>query len=89
VYHREVVLYTRSHSLRCWHAKRFLSRQGYPYEVVDTTDAPEFVVELAKSVHHRVTLPCLFVDDRPVGGLGVIRALAHSGTLSHLIRGHL
>jgi len=56
VYHREVVLYTCRHSLRCWLAKRFLSRQGYPYEVVDTTDTLELVVELSKSVQHKVTL---------------------------------
>jgi glutaredoxin len=89
VYHREVVLYTCRHSLRCWLAKRFLSRQGYPYEVVDTTDTLELVVELSKSVQHKVTLPYLFVDHRPVGSLGVIRALAHSGALSHLIRDDL
>jgi glutaredoxin len=66
VYQREIVLYTRSRSLRCWRAKRFLSRQGYRYEVVDTTDNPELVAELSESVHHRVALPYVFVDHRPV-----------------------
>jgi glutaredoxin len=89
VYQREVVLYTRSRSLPCWRAKRFLSRQGYRYEVVDTTDNPELVAELSETVHHRVALPYVFVDHRPVGGLREIRALASSGALEHLLRDDL
>ncbi len=34
---REVVLYTRGRSLRCWRAKRLLRRGGYEFEVLDTT----------------------------------------------------
>jgi len=34
---REMVLYTRSRSLRCWRAKRLLARGGYHFEVVETT----------------------------------------------------
>ena len=33
----------------------------------------------------RKTLPYLFVDDRPVGGLGEIRALESSGVLEQLV----
>jgi hypothetical protein len=35
---REVVLYTRSRSLRCWRAKRLLARGGYHFEVVEATN---------------------------------------------------
>ena len=35
---REMVLYTRSRSLRCWRAKRLLARGGYHFEVVETTN---------------------------------------------------
>jgi hypothetical protein len=35
---REVLLYTRSRSLRCWRAKRLLARRGYHFEVVETTN---------------------------------------------------
>jgi glutaredoxin len=89
VYQREIVLYTRSPSLRCWRAKRFLSHQGNRYEVVNTTDTPELVAELSETVHHRVALPYVFVDHRPVGGLRQIRALASSGVLAHLLRDDL
>jgi glutaredoxin len=89
VYQREIVLYTRSRSLRCWRAKRFLSRQGYRYEVVDATDNPELVADLSETVHHRVALPCVFVDHRPVGGFGESPDLAGSGALAHLLRDDL
>jgi glutaredoxin 3 len=89
VYQREIVLYTRSRSLRCWRAKRFLSRQGYRYEVVDTTGNPELVAELSETMHHRVALPYVFLDHRPVGGLREIRTLASSGALAHLLRDDL
>ena len=42
---REMVLYTRGRSLRCWRAGRFLERAGYDFEVVDTTDDPRLLAE--------------------------------------------
>ena len=87
--HREIVLYTRSRSLRFWRAKRFLSRQGYRYEVVDATGNPELVAELSETVHHAVPLPYFFADHRPVGDFREIRTLASSGALAHLLRDDL
>lgn len=31
MYQREMVLYTRNRSLRCWRAKRLLGRAGYRF----------------------------------------------------------
>src|SRR4028119_627940 len=39
-YPREMVLYTRNRSLRCWRAKRLLGRAGYRLEVVAATSDP-------------------------------------------------
>jgi glutaredoxin len=57
---REVVLYTRGRSLRCWRAKRLLRRGGYQFEVVDTTDHPEVRAELSEVTRHEVVLPYIF-----------------------------
>jgi glutaredoxin len=89
MYQREVVLYTRRHSLPCWRAKRLLKRRGYRFEVVDITKAPKLVATLSEAVHHGVTLPYVFVDHRPVGDFGVIKALCRSGEFEHLIRDDL
>ena len=47
MYQREMVLYTRNRSMRCWRAKRLLDRAGYRFEVVDATADPGALAELS------------------------------------------
>jgi glutaredoxin len=89
VYQRQIVLYTRSRSLRCWRAKRLLGRAGYRYKVVDATDDPGMLTEISEVVHHEVALPYVFVDHRPLGDLGTVRALVVSGQFEHVLRDDL
>jgi glutaredoxin len=89
VYQRQIVLYTRSRSLRCWRAKRLLGRAGYRYKVVDATDDPGMLTEISEVVHHQVALPYVFVDHRPLGDLGTVRALVVSGQFEHVLRDDL
>jgi glutaredoxin len=86
---REIVLYTRDRSLRCWRARRFLGRTGYRFEVVDSTEDPGVFAELSETFHCEEGLPYVFVDHRPVGGMGTVRALVGSGQFEHLVRGEL
>ena len=86
MYQREVVLYTRSHSLNSWRAKRFLRHIGYRFDVIDTRHDPKLLVELSEATQRKVVPPYVFVAQRPVGDLGTVRALAHSGQLEHLVR---
>ena len=90
MYQREMVLYTRGPSLSCWRARRFLSRAGYRFEVVDVTGDPGMLAKLSEVARRKVApSPYVFVDRRPVGGMGTVRALADSGGLEHLLRDHL
>jgi glutaredoxin len=89
VYQREMVLYTRSRSLRCWRAKRLLGRAGYRFKEVDATEDPGMLTEISNVVHHEVALPYVYVDHRPVGDLRTMRALVGSGQFEHLLRGAL
>ena len=75
MYQREMVLYTRSRSLRCWRARRLLGRAGYRFKEVDATDDPGVLAEISEVVQHEVALPYVFVDHRPVGEMGTVRAL--------------
>lgn len=86
MYQKKVVLYTRARSLLCWRAKGLLKRQGYRFEVVDTTGSPALVAELAETVHHEVTLPYVLVDHRPVGNFDTLKSLSRSGEFEHLTR---
>ena len=97
---REMVLYTRGRSLRCWRAGRYLSRAGYGFKVVDVGGDPGLLAELSgaahrevvsphASAHRRMAPPYVFVDRRPVGDVDTVRALARSGQLEHLLRDRL
>ncbi len=89
MYQREMVLYTRSRSLRCWRAKRLLGRAGYHFKEIDATEDPGMLTEISNVVHHEVALPYVFVDHRPVGDLRTMRALVGSGHFEHLLRDNL
>jgi glutaredoxin len=90
VYQREMVLYTRYRSLRCWRAGRFLERAGYRFEVVDVAGDPGMLEKLSEVARSKVPpSPFVFVDGRPVGGMATVRALAGSGQFERLLRGRL
>ena len=87
---REMVLYTRGPSLSSWRAKRFLERSGYGFEVVDVAGDPGMLARLSEASRRKVPpTPYVFVDRRPVGGMGTVRALAGSGQFEHLLRDDL
>jgi glutaredoxin len=83
---KEVVVYIRRHSWRCWLTRRLFGRLGYRFKVIDATNNSRLCARLAHFTG-RETMPYVFIDHRPVGGLSEIRALEHSGALEHLVRG--
>jgi glutaredoxin len=89
VYQREMVLYARNGSLGGWRAKRLLDRAGYRFEVVDATADSGALADLAADVPREVAPPYVFVDRRPVGGMGTVRALVGSGQFDRLLRDRL
>ena len=89
MYQKHIVLYTRGRSLRCWRATRFLRRTGYRFEAVDVTEDPGVLAKLSEASHHEAVAPYVFVDRRPVEGMGTVRALVGSGQFEHLLRDDL
>jgi glutaredoxin len=89
MYQREMALYTRGRSLRSWRARRFLERAGYGFAVVDTTDDPGVLGELSGAARREVAPPYVFVENRPVGGMGTVRSLLGSGQFQRLLRDDL
>ena len=90
MHQREMVLYTRGRSLRCWRAGRFLGRAGYGFEVVDVAGDPGMLEKLSEVTRRKVPpSPYVFVDGRPVGDMATVRALAGSGQFEHLLRDDL
>ncbi len=66
-----------------------LGRAGYRFKVVDASEDPGILAEISKVVHREFTLPYVFVDHRPLGVLGTMRALMGSGHFEHLLRDDL
>ncbi len=89
---KEIRLYVSHPSWRSWRTRRLLRRRGYSFELIDATDdaiARDWLAQLADRKRKRRSVPYVFVDHRPVGGLGEIKALEHSGVLEHLVRGEV
>jgi glutaredoxin len=84
----KILVYICQRSWRCWLTRRLLVRRGYLFEVIDATNNAELCSWLARFTGRR-TLPYVFIDHRPVGRLGEIRALERSGALEHLVRGEV
>jgi glutaredoxin len=87
---KEISLYVSHPSWRSWRTRRLLRRRGYSFELIDATDdalARDRLAQLAG--RKRRSVPYVFVDHRPVGGFGEIKALEHSGVLKHLVRGEV
>ena len=84
------MLYARSRSLNGWRAARLLRRIGCYFDVIDTrTSTPKVLAELSNAAKQKVSAPYVFVDHRPVGGMGVVRGLISSGQFDHLLRDRL
>jgi glutaredoxin len=92
---KEISLYVSHPSWRSWRTRRLLRRRGYSFELIDATDdalARDGLAQLAgrkRKKRRRRSVPYVFVDHRPVGGFGEIKALEHSGVLEHLVRGEV
>jgi len=57
--------------------------------VVDTTEEPGILAKLSEATHFAVVAPYVFVDHRPVGGMGTVKTLVGSGQFEHLVRAEL
>ena len=85
---KQVVIYSKSRSWRCWRVKRFLTHKRYAFEDVDMANNHELLVWLTHFTEPR-RMPYVFVDGRPVGGFDDIKVLERSGNLDRLVRGEV
>jgi len=75
--------------LRCRRAKRLLARRDYHFEVIEATNGGlrDLLGCFAAGASPKATAALyLFVDHRPVGCWGRIKALDRSGMLVRLVR---
>ncbi len=71
---REVLLYVRRCSLRCWRARRLLTRRGYMRRGRrHDQGAPRATLKQLSRGAYRETVSYIFVDHRPVGASATSR----------------
>ena len=85
---QEIQLYVGHRSWHCWRTRRLLARHGYRFDIIDASGDSQLRSWLTH-FSGRKTLPYVFVDARPVGGLSEMRSLERSGALEHLVRGEV
>lgn len=85
---RNVTILGERRSSVCRRTERLLGRKGYRFEVVDVTGNDGLRVGLPETAGKKAGV-LVFVDGRPVGGLGEIKALDRSGDLDRLVRGEV
>jgi glutaredoxin 3 len=72
IYDQRELVYACRCSLRCWLTRGLLERRGYAFEVIDATNNAQLCSWLARFTG-RETMPYVFIDHRPVGGLSEVR----------------
>ena len=80
-----VRVYTASYCSFCRLAKNLLSRKGIPFDEIDVTSDTEVRERLVRDTGRR-TVPQVFIDGKPIGGLDELRILDEQGELESLVR---
>ena len=80
---KQIVIYVKPYSPYSWRARRLLKQRGLAFEEVEVSRDNGY----PETTPRPGTVPQVFIDGRPVGGLATIAALDRSGDLERLARG--
>jgi glutaredoxin 3 len=79
----DITLYTTNWCGYCERAKALLKARGLEYSEVNLDDDPAFRTRLLE-LSGRMTVPQIFIDEKPIGGFSELRELDRSGELAAL-----
>jgi glutaredoxin 3 len=79
----DITLYTTNWCGYCERAKALLKARGLEYSEVNLDDDPAFRTRLLE-LSGRMTVPQIFIDEKPIGGFSELRELDKSGELKAL-----
>lgn len=82
-----IEIYTKAFCGYCARAKALLKAKGAGFEEYDITMGGPRRAEMIERSGGRVTVPQIFIDDRPVGGCDDLVALERRGGLDPLLGG--
>jgi glutaredoxin 3 len=82
----KVTVYTKRNCPYCVRAKALLSKKGVSYEEISVEENDELRTWLVER-SGQMTVPQVFVGDRPLGGFSDVDALEREGRLDAILRG--
>jgi glutaredoxin 3 len=82
----KVTIYTTTYCPYCSRAKRLLQRKGVAFEEIDAEGDDRLRAWLAATTG-QLTVPQIFVGERPLGGFSDIDALDRQGRLDPILSG--
>ena len=79
-----VIVYSASYCPYCVRAKDLLARKGVAYQEIRVDEEPEIREEMVRK-SGRMTVPQIFINDKPIGGFDDLYALEQKGQLNQLL----
>ncbi|WP_371187697.1 glutaredoxin 3 [Thalassotalea maritima] len=80
-----VVLYTRHTCGFCFRAKALLQRKQIAFDEISIDDYPEKRDEMIQRSGGGMTVPQIFINNKPIGGCDDLYALEYRGELDALL----
>ena len=75
----KVVVYTTDYCPYCTAAKKLLKSKNVTFEEIDVTDNDALRKKLVEMAGGQVTVPQVFIDDKPLGGYDELVEFYDSG----------
>lgn len=79
-----VIVYSASYCPYCVRAKDLLKRKGVSFEEIMVDANPKAREEMVEK-SGRMTVPQIFINDKPIGGFDDLYALEQNGELDQLL----
>jgi glutaredoxin 3 len=80
-----IVLYTTYYCGYCRAAKQLLARKGLEFEEIDVSGDVKLREAMVQRAGGRLTVPQIFINDRPIGGYDELAQLDREGKLDALL----
>lgn len=81
----KIEIYTKAYCGYCYRAKRLLDEKGVEYAEYDITLGGAKAEEMRNRAPGAMTVPQIFIDDKPIGGSDDLSALDRAGKLDALL----
>ena len=80
----DVIIYSTHSCSYCMRAKQLLTSKGVEFKEIFVDDDPQQLADMMR-LSGRRTVPQIFINQQPIGGVDDLAALEHAGKLDQLL----